>query len=542
MKVYKVGKYIRLSSDSRGYHRNGEDSASIENQDAMLSKFIDIMPGWTETRTYIDDGVSGANFDRRGFRNMMDDVRSGIINLVIVKDLSRFGRNYLETGRYLEEELPALGCRFVALSDGIDTESGENDILPFINAINDFYVRDVSRRIKSVMHAKAKEGHKLSGTTPYGYDRHDTERHRLVVDRHAAEVVRKMFALRAIGMGYSKVAGELNKEGVLPPRLYYFKQQGRETTAITTEVWTSRTVKLILCNELYLGHTVSLKRGIRSYRDKYEYRCDESEWIRVENTHPAIIDNELWDKVQTINNTAKKKGVMLKAPQRSLFSGLLVCSDCGAKMGYFKRQEANKNGKVIDISAYGCITYTCSGGTACSTHRIMGKNLKSIVLEHIKETAAQIEFDEDRVVEKLMQSLVGNQRGDKAAIAKGIRTLEQQLYSFDNQIDALYEDKISGFISTDKFSETIQQLEADRTKLERRLFLLTESAEEIENKLNDTRHWTALIREKSTIIEVDRELLEALINKIEIGARVKTNGVIMQDVRIFFKYVGYLPK
>ena len=200
-KLYNVGMYIRLSRESTAY--NDKDSMSIENQQAMMSKFIDLMPGWVEKRVYIDDGATGGNFNRQGFQDMMSDARRGEINLVLVQDLSRFGRNYLEAGKYLEEELPALGCRFVALADGVDTGNGDNDIMTFLNAMNDFFLKNLSDRIKTVLTAKAKDGQKLSGTVPYGYDRNPEEHTRLIVDEYAAGIVKRMFDLRTTGMGYS---------------------------------------------------------------------------------------------------------------------------------------------------------------------------------------------------------------------------------------------------------------------------------------------------------------------------------------------------
>jgi len=295
-KLYKVGIYARLSQDNK----HCTDLTSIENQTAILTKFINTMPGWIHEKTYIDRGASGASFDRYGFKTMMEDVRNGIINLVLVKDLSRFGRNYLEAGRLLEEELPLLGCRFVALSDGIDTENSGNDIMPLLNIINDFYVRDASRRIKSVLMAKAKAGHKLGGTAPYGYIRSPADNTKLIIDNYAAGIVRRIFELRANGMVCAKIAGELNKGGVLPPRLYFFKRCGKEPKGKFSETWTMRTIKLILNNEIYIGNTVSMKRGTRSYRDKREVRHDKCKWIRVEGTHAPIVDIETWENAQSV--------------------------------------------------------------------------------------------------------------------------------------------------------------------------------------------------------------------------------------------------
>ena len=536
-KLYKVGLYVRLSQESKN-SRSGEESSSIENQIVMLTKFVEMMPSWIETRTYIDDGVSGVNFNRRGFQNMMEDVRQGVINLVLVKDLSRFGRNYLEAGKYLEEELPMLGCRFVALSDGIDTETGESDIIPFLNAINDFYVRDVSERIKSVMVAKAKDGQKLTGAAPYGYSRNPNERTRLIIDQYAAEVVNKMFMLRAQGMGYNYIAGVLNKEGILPPRQYYFERQNRTPKADCTQAWTIRTVKLLLNNEIYLGHTVSLKRGTRSYRDSRAYKRDESEWIRVENTHQPIVDILIWDKVQQINQAAKEKVAYCNEPQQSLFSGLLICPDCNAKMGYHIKKETKKDGTIVDYSSYSCRTHYRSGSTTCSSHRISERNLKALVIAHIKEAATKITCDESAIQEALMLKLLGKYKANKAKIIKEHRRIEQQIYQLENQFEQLYEKKVDELISADTFYAFVNEAETTRELLQDRLSILNQAVHEIESKLSDINKWVGLIKENSIFNEGAKRLLESLIDKIEIGERVMINGVLSQDVQIYYKYVG----
>ena len=550
-KLYNVGIYARLSQESKNGRRSDE-SSSIENQIAMLSKFIDIMPGWIETRTYIDDGASGVNFDRRGFNDMMEDARQGIINLVLVKDLSRFGRNYLETGRLLEDELPALGCRFVALSDGIDTETGENDILPFLNAINDFYVRDVSERIKSVMVAKAKDGQKICATPPYGYARNPDDRSRLIIDNYAANVVRRMFKIRSEGGGYTKVAGELNKDGILPPRLYYYKKQGRETKAACTEAWTNRTVKLILNNEIYIGNTVSMKRGTRSYRDSREYWRDESEWIKAKNTHQPIIDLETWDKVQQFNQSAKavakkqrelqsrlhERTVSIGNIQSRLFAGLVLCPDCGSKMGYTKSTSKLADGSIATYGGYACRTFSRSGRVACSSHRISESSLKALVLGHIREMAEGLSLDETGMLETLRAKLLSGYKAEKAVMVKERRGLEQQLFQLESVMEQSFEDKVEGLISAEDFYAFVSETESQRSIIEERLHLLNQSLSEAEAKLNDISKWVSLIKEKSSLREVDRELLESLIDKIEVGERILIGNVLAQDVRIFYKYVG----
>ena len=535
-KLYNVGIYLRLSRENTAYL--GADSMSLENQQAMLSKFIGMMPGWVEKRTYIDNGASGGNFNREGFQDMMTDVRSGLINLVLVQDLSRFGRNYLETGKYLEEELPALGCRFVALSDGIDTEDGENDIMPFLNAMNDYYLKNLSDRIKSVLTAKAKDGQKLSGAVPYGYDRSPQERTRLIVDEFAADVVSRMFKMRAEGMGYAAIAGVLNREGLLPPRMYYFQRQSRETKFDCTSIWSSVTVKKVLENELYLGHTVAFKRKTRSYRDERPVMRDESEWIRTENTHTPIVDEDTWRKVQERNLAAKVKVANHRLPQPSLFSGLLVCPDCNANMSFNANKRHYVNGEAVRYGSYYCRTYSSSGRTVCSWHRISEPALKNLVFSHIKEQADRLALDEAGMLQSLRERLLGEHSVEKRDAAKERRTLEARLHTLEMQAEQLYEDKVSGLVSAETFATMAARVETERMEVSERLSELTQAAEFAETKLADIDRWARLIKEKSTLKEVDRDLLESLVEKIEVGEKTVVDGVMTQDVKIFYMYVG----
>ena len=223
----------------------------------------------------------------------------------------------------------------MALSDGIDTETGENDIMPFLNAMNDYYLKNLSDRIKSVLTAKAKDGQKLSGTVPYGYDRNPEEHTRLIVDDYASGVVKRIFELRATGFGYAKIAGLLNKEEILPPRLYYFQRQNRETGRNDcTSTWKDITVKTLVNNEIYIGNTIAFKKKSISHRDGRTITRDESEWIRTQNTHVPIVDTTLWEKVQLINQKSKGRANNNREQQTSLFSKLLVCADCQTNMSY----------------------------------------------------------------------------------------------------------------------------------------------------------------------------------------------------------------
>jgi len=537
-KLYNVGTYIRLSRDSAAYRE--AESMSIENQQAMLSKFIDMMPGWIEKRTYIDDGVSGGDFNRQGFQDMMTDVRLGTINLVLVQDLSRFGRNYLEAGKYLEEELPSLGCRFVALSDGIDTENGENDIMPFLNAMNDYFLRNLSDRITSVLKAKAHDGQKLSGGVPYGYMRNPEEHTRLIIDTYAADVVRHIFEMRASGMGYTSIVGALNRDGILPPKRYYLMQINREVTEKSrySDVWALSTVKRLLENESYIGHTISFKRKNKAFRGGGAKKRDESEWIRVENTHAPIIGQELWYKVRQVGNAAKAKAANQRVPRPSLFSGLIVCADCQSSMMYYLDKQTFPSGKKKEYGAYCCKTHAKSGRAACSWHRISELALKKLVLSNIKQQAEHIRLDEVAMAKALQEKLVGLNKAEQRDITKERKELKRQYQLIEACIEHLYEEKVSGNISATDFTAKANEADVKLAEISDRLSQLDHAAEQTQTKHHDIERWIALVKEKSTPNEVDRDLLECLIDKIEVGEKYVVGGVKTQDIKVFHKFVG----
>lgn len=533
--LYNVGAYIRLSIEDSAY-----DSESVENQREMLSEFITMMPGWIEHKFYIDNGFSGATFDRPAFQEMMGDVRSGRVNLVLVKDLSRFGRNYLEAGRYLEEELPSLGCRFVSLSDGIDTENGENDIMPFLNAMNDYYLKNLSDRIRSVMAAKARDGQKIAGNAPYGFWRDPDDHTRLIVDDYAAGVVRRIFEMRKQGMGYPTITKALNGEGILPPMIYYLEKVGKDSSHIRNRNWIITTVSMMLRKEIYIGTAEQLVTTVISHRNKREVKRPVEDRVRVENAFPAIIDRETWDAVQEVNRLAAEKCSHRSKPQKSLYSGLLICADCGFSMAYWNPTKTYRNGKRIGYANFQCRTYQSTGGASCSTHTISEAVLKLIILGDIRRWAEQIALDEDAMLDELKQRLTGNAAASKAITKKECKAFRRELHTLEVATSKLYEDWVGGVISEDTFSELIQKNEGERLEKERRLALLEQTEEEIAAKTADIGRWMKLIREKAAVDNVDRELLENLIEKIVVGASSNINGNNQQDIRIHYRFVGSL--
>lgn len=534
-KLYNVGLYIRLSRENTEYV--GNDSMSLENQEAMLSKFIAMMPGWVETRTYIDNGASGGNFNRQGFRDMMEDIRNGVINLVLVQDLSRFGRNYLETGKYLEEELPALGCRFVALADGVDTEDGENDIMPFLNAMNDFYLKNLSDRIKSVFQAKAKAGHKLTGTPPYGYMRSPEDKTRLIVDECAAEVVKRIFEMRAEGFGYTKIIRELNCKNISPPRLYYYQRNNREPIDKCSNLWRIHTLPAMLKDECYIGHTNSFKES-KNYRSGKKKRTKKDGWLKIENTHEAIISQELWDKVQEANTRLSKWAKNIREPQSSLYVKKIFCADCGTPMSSIPVVKD----KITDErrNVYSCAKYNATGRENCSRHGIREEVINKVLLNDIRKQTEQIRLDENRMTENLLQKLSVDYAVETADSNKRLQNLKLELHQLDIKLEQLYEDKIVGNISSDTFSKMSKKTEQHRSVIAEEIERLEKSKATETAKRNDIQKWTRLIKENMTVIDIDRPLLDALVERIEIGESKVENGVKTQEVKIFYKLVGVI--
>ena len=532
-KLYNVGTYVRLSMEGASY-----DSESAENQRKMLSMFITQMPGWIEEKCYIDDGFSGGDFNRPAFQEMMTDVRNGRINLVLVKDLSRFGRNYLEAGRYLEEELPALGCRFVSLSDGIDTESGENDIVPFLNAMNDYYLKNLSDRIRVAMATMARDGQKISGNAPYGYRRDPEQPTRLIVDEYSANIVRRIFNMRKQGAGYGKIVRALNTEGILPPLLYYLTENGRDTaTNIKTRLWVASTVQSMLKKELYIGHAVQLVKQVVSYRDKREIDRSADEHVRVENAFPVIIDRATWNEVQIINDDAAARYANKRAPEKQLFSGILVCPDCGRQMICIRAARPTKKSGVVDYVSYYCQTYGMTG-TGCMRHAISETVLKKIVGEQIQRLAERVKLDEDSMLKSLTARLIGNDVSSKADRQKEQRLLKQRIHKLETMTAKLYEDCVTGVLSEETYSKLAHSNEAERLETEKRISLLEASERERTAKLADIKMWLRLIRKNADFKILSHDLLDSVIDKIEIGERKTVDGVKLQDIRIIYKFVG----
>ncbi len=544
-KLYNVGIYTRLSVDdaNNSAKTNGanympsDSSASIENQKEILSKFV-MLNGWIETKVYSDDGYGGGNFQRPAFIEMIEDVKKGIINLVLVRDLSRLGRDYIEVGRYTDYVFPSHNCRFVALLDGIDTAEDNNDMLHFRSLMNDYHLRELSNKIKTVLHAKAKQGQFLGAYAPYGYQKSPEDKHRLVIDEYSAKIVQTMYAMREQGVAYGKITAYLNNEGYLSPFAYWHSLHGKGECRYT-KLWAYATVKNLLSNEIYTGVLIQNYTGTLSYKNKKMIYKPESEWIRHENNHEALISREQWERVQVINEQVKKPSLGNRATQKNLFKGKLICADCKTKLGMNTGTKYYKSG-IKKYVSYFCVRYSGSGRSVCSWHRISETVLIELVKKDILYHAATVSHDEKSLANTLRKQLLLADETEYGNIKQEAQRLEKRLLELDRLTAELYEDKVAGKISAETFSALMERNEAERKEKAARYETLSAQLEKRDSQSIDIWAWIKTIRKYLNLEALDRAVIDELIDHIEVGEKQVIDGKRTQDIKIFYNFVGFL--
>ena len=577
-KTYNVGIYCRLSNDDE---RDGE-SVSIENQKLLLQSYVR-QRGWNEIAVYCDDGYSGTNFDRPGVKRLIEDAKAKKINLILVKDLSRFGRNYIEFGQYTDYLFPSLGCRFIALNNGIDTmsDNGSTDVMCFLNLFNEFYSRDTSKKVKAVKRACAESG-KFMGTYPaYGYKRDPEDKHHLIIDEETAPTVRRIFAMRAAGTGFRAIAVTLNEEGVLPPGALYYQRKGRSDPRNVNHKWAETTVKALIRSEVYIGNMVQGKTGTLSYKSRklinkpeeewirveettvkalirsevyignmvqgktgtlsYKSRKlinkPEEEWIRVEGTHEPIISREVWDTVVSID----KKKVRKTPPTdgiRSIFTGLVYCADCGFKMRNHIERFTYKDGTPGRYSSFICGNYARSGKSACTIHSIYENVLEELVLTDIREKARFVECDGERLAEQISRMKEKESRSRVISYEQELKAAAARMTELERLMQNLYEDKCTGTIPQTVFQTLMRKYETERAKKAAAIPELEQKVRaQLENR-QDANRWMEVIRRYTEITALDESILFELVDRIEVGEARKVNGQRICDVKVVYRYVG----
>jgi DNA invertase Pin-like site-specific DNA recombinase/chaperonin cofactor prefoldin len=527
-----VGMYVRLSKED---FRQGE-SVSIENQKAILLKYI-VEQAWNLVDIYADDGYSGGNFERPGFQRLMEDVRRGTVNLILVKDMSRFGRDYIEVGRYIEHILPKLGCRLIALHDGMDTDSdASTDFIPFKNLFNDFYLRDLSRKVKGSQRAMAEKGKFGGSYAPYGYRLADDEKRTLLIDDTAAEIVRRIFEMRKNGCGTRKIARALNEEGIPSPSEYRGIPCGRAVGSAVPVAWNDAGLRKILSNEAYIGNMVQHKTESMSHKTKLRRGVPEAQHIRITNTHEAIIDTDTWNVCQNVIHAARRTR-SAKDETQHLFSGLMVCADCGYAMRTAPKTRADGSLYI----RYICGRYQSCGKSACGSHSIREDTLCEIVRRDIVGHISVAPVSDDVLRASLSRKLEQASARQNAAERNRMNSLQKRLEELNVILRNLYEDKALGRIPEASYFAMAEQYQAELREKTAQLDRLQKALEQTINAQNALTSFLPVAKRIASAEVLTREMLLALIERIEIG-----NGSVQamtgREITIYYKNVGKLEQ
>lgn len=534
--TYNVGIYVRLSQEDM---REGE-SLSIENQKKMLIDYVCQQAGWNLVEVCEDDGYSGTNFDRPGIKQILDDAKSGKINLILVKDLSRFGRNYIEVGQYIDYIFPSFNIRFIALSDNVDTldrNSTAMDLMPIMNLFNEWHAANTSKKVRSVLAQNAKEGKYLASFASYGYMKSNDEKHTPVIDEPAAKIVRRIFELRATGITPTQIAKKLNSEGIPIPSDYRAQKLGKENPFKTTfHYWSHVAVRNILSNPIYIGNLAQQRYTTVSFKNHKSIRRDKDEWVIAENTHEPIISQELWDKCQEVDRCASHGKIMKKGVVLPLNS-MMYCPDCGAKMklnGHAKRKDGSVN------YFYACGTYSRCGASTCTTHYISRKQIEKIVLTDINAKAKYvIENEHEARQEFLMRKESDGTRYIDDA-RQQLAMYQSRLAELKMMTQKVYQDKLLGKVPEDLCLETLSQFRAEEADLTEKVKSLTVALEKDSKAKDDIEEFICRLKQYADAPELTRQMCVDLIEYIIIGDR-PANKNEPRSIQIYYKFLdeGY---
>ena len=522
--------YCRLSQDDG---LDGE-SNSIQNQKRILEQYA-IDHRFSNPRFYVDDGYSGANFNRPDFQRMMADMEDGKIGIIITKDLSRLGRNQLHTGLYIEERFPQFGVRYIAINDNVDTENAEsNDLMPFKNLFNEWFVRDTSRKIRAVQRAKAQRGERLGTRAPYGYKKDEDAKGRLIVDEEAAAVVRRIFALCAAGNGPSQIARILKGEQVLCPAAYTYRKFGTGHTGLDLSRpynWSDSTIANILENEAYLGNTINMRFSSKSYKDKRRVEHPREECMVVEGSHEAIIDRETWDIVQRVRQNRRRP---TKMKELNKYSGLVFCADCGTTMVLHRAHTMSAS-----YNHFTCRTYKKDGTEVCTAHYIRECVLDEIVLEDIRRVTALAREQTQAFAAYICDRQSAELRREIRRQEVELSNMQKRAAELEAIFKRLYEDSVLGRITVEQFQSLSASYVAEQEQLKTAIPQKERTVEKLKATVSGTDSFIAKAKRYTDILELTPELLRLFIEKIVVHEKdVKWSKHARQTVEIHYTDIG----
>lgn len=524
--------YARLSQDdgSQG------DSNSIQNQRMMLEKYA-WNNGFENLKFLYDDGATGTNFNRPAFQEVMSLIENGEAATLIVKDMSRLGREYLEVGRLTEIVFPSYGVRFIAMNDGVDSLYGDNEFTPFKNIINEWYAKDCSKKGRASARIKAESGARVASRPPFGYQKDPADpKRKIVPDEETAPIIKHIFSLCMNGRGPSQIANQLNEEQIPIPAYFYYKKNGVKVTGFDADNpcdWKQSTVARLLENEVYLGHTINLKYTTLSYKNKKRVERPENEQVRIENTHEAIIDKATWDIVQDIRKRKRRRANMA---EQNIYSGLIYCKDCGGTMVLHRAHtmDAVKNNFM-------CSTYKKKGRGCCSGHYIREGQLAEILLDDLRRVTHFARQNEAMFAKHITQKNSAEIRRMIAQTERELETLKCRDTELTALFKRLYEDNVLGKIPNEVFRKLSDDYLIEQKEIQTAIPKKEEELEKLKDSVANTATFLEKARQYTKLDSLTAKLLNLFIERVEVGEREERySRTAPQSIDIYYRDIGLL--
>jgi len=509
---------------------------SIENQKQLLLDYV-AERGWKVYDTYVDDGLTGTNFDRPDFQRMKQDIEDSKLDCVITKDLSRLGRNFVQTGYYTDEYFPERGVRYIAINDGIDTAQDDNDMAGFYHVMNEFYPKQVSKKIRQVKKSAMKQGKFIGGQAAYGYKKSPEDKYKLILDEIAAPIVRRIFQEFAAGDSARCIADRLTQEGITAPRIHQYNLAGKLSPQKLKNAWLSGSIYQMLRNPIYTGSMVQGKRQVVSFKTKRRRVVPSDDWVIVPNTHEPLIEQTVWDAVHKRVKTSVPKVRRLRSTgELSLFSGLLKCADCGANLAYTEKQLKKSVAK-----RYRCQGYLSKGKEVCSTHNVTEDMLVEIVLNDIQRYASLTEKERVRVASTLFEKRGQAEREASDQLSQKLQDAAKRLSSIDTVFKQLYEDRCAGVISDEIFRDMMSSYTAEKAELQKRHMDISAEIERARETELDIAAWLELVAHYENIVSLDRGAVLELLESVEVQETFSASGKRHLEIWINYRFIGKIP-
>lgn len=524
--------YCRLSRDDG----TETESNSIGNQKKMLTQKAKEL-GLTNTKYYVDDGYTGTNFNRPAFQELLDDIEMGYISVVIVKDLSRLGRDYVSVGHYTDNYFPEHNVRFIAVNDMVDSDEGENEIAPFKNVMNEMYARDISRKVRSAHRIRGNMGEPLS-QPPYGYMKSPENKKKWIIDTEAAEVVRDIYRMCLDGMGNEAIAGELQRREILIPMAYWQSKglnRGGKKTQPNPYKWCKTTVQKILAQQEYCGDVINFKTYSKNFKNKTRIDNPVENWKIFKDVHEPIIDRDTWEMVQKHTARTKRRAPKKENARKHIFSGLIRCADCGSNMSYHTN-TVNK-----DIHYFSCSNYVKDTRGTCQTrHYIRADALEQIVIFELKRLAIMLQKDEELLVDTLEKKTNKDFYDEKKHLEEQLQKAIVRQQSVASLYEKLYEDNATGKVTDEWFTHMSHKYEVERTELKVRIFNLREKVANMQTVQHSKDMFISAVRKFLDMETITAPLIHELIDHIDVYEAEGKGKNKTQRVVIHYNFVGYL--